>query len=485
MKKFFIGLSKGLRVILSVALISTIAFGIYYYLDKAFDNLEKDSSVNFINFPDDTIDVLVLGSSHAQFSFDPSFVYAKKGLYSYVAASACQPLEVSYQMLREVLKHHNPKVVILEVFTATPQHEICYDDSCYILPLHAFTGQEKHNIINYLSEEKAESYRFPLTNNHNEWKTKDSIDFLLPENVLKEEMRNEDGYIYTDGVEYYPYNWWHALTYPEDDEVELVPLAQESLDNIYQTCIENDIKLILYKTGIDGIDQINQSYRHKVWKWANERDIPYIDYVDEGKQRGYYINIHTDSFHAYISGAGIVTTDLIDLMDTMNIEFNHNHDPRLDKMYESFALDDFGLYLRYEFAPKKYLKTLSNGFLGTIYLRNNAHGDDLNDYNYELLRQMGATDINREKNYFAIIHNNELVAISDTRLEETYNNHKIVIDYTGIYIDDVRLDNPNAYLSFVYEGNVDDPEKQAVITVKNIDVFSDFEYGFNDYDWDK
>ena len=72
MKKFLIALLKGLRVLLSVALISAMSFGIYYYLDKAFETKGESTLSNFPNFPKNSLDVLVVGSSHGQYSFDPS-----------------------------------------------------------------------------------------------------------------------------------------------------------------------------------------------------------------------------------------------------------------------------------------------------------------------------------------------------------------------------------------------------------------------------
>ena len=479
------GILKAFRVLLSAILICIITFGIYYYLDKAFNNLEKNSTTNFKNFPDNTIDVIVLGTSQAQYSFDPAIFYSNTGLYSYVAGSSCQPMKLTYEMLKEVLKTQHPKLLILEVFAATPQLEGCMDENaCYIIPLRSFTGQEKQNVIGFLSEDKANEYRYPLINNHNDWKNKEDIDFLKPENVFKKELERETGYIYLDGIEELPFNWWHAMIHEKDIKAEIDPIDLEALNNIYDLCKENDIKILLYKTQIDGIDEINQSVRHKVWEWAEERNIPYADFVDNSYGSGFYINIHTTSFHPYISGAAIVTTDLLDVIKTLNIEFDHHSNEVLDKMYHDISTDNLAKMLKYENDPKKYLETFSNGYFGTFYIRNNTHGDDISDKIYEYLRKIGANDINKENNYYAIINNGELVSYSNIAINEEYNGHKIVINSEGIFIDDIKYDDSNVYLSFVYETDKHHDNDDIIQITKNIDVFSAFDNGKFNYERD-
>ena len=480
------GLTKALRVLISSLLMLIVMSGIYFYLDKAFEINGDNEINNFINFPDNTLDVIVLGSSHAQHSFDPAIFYANSGLYSYVAGSPCQPIEVSYQLLREVLKHQKPKVLVLEVFTTTPQRKVCNGDSCYVLPLCALSGQEKQNIINYLPEDKANEYRYPLINNHNNWKEKNDIEFLKPNNIFKEkEIINELGFLLDYGVEVYPANWWHATVHEKDVDVEIEEHILENLNNIYDLCQKNDIQLILYKTQIDEIDEINQSVRHKVWKWADEKNIIYYDFVDHGKDDGFYINIHSDSYHSNIAGAGIVTNKLYHIIDNLNINFNHQQNDKLDVIYHDQAIDHLALMTKYEFDPIKYFNVLGDGYYGIIYLKYNTHGDDLCDQIYENIRKMGIKDFDRNNNCFAIIEDGEIKVISDTKIDQEYNGHKIIIDQNGIIYDGQQQDYSDSYLSFVFEADSRKENDEAFYISKSIDVFGAIDYGFYHYDWDK
>lgn len=143
----------------------------YNFFSSKFKNPEANYNYSFHNLPENSMDVIVLGSSHAQYSFSPNFFYEDTGLYSYVLGSACQPLEVSYQMLREALKTQNPKLVVLETYTATPLRSWCEADSCYVTAEYQMRGIEKINTINYLPEEKAKTYRNDFINYHNDWRT--------------------------------------------------------------------------------------------------------------------------------------------------------------------------------------------------------------------------------------------------------------------------------------------------------------------------
>ena len=482
MKKFLIALLKGLRVLLSVALISAMSFGIYYYLDKAFETKGESTLSNFPNFPKNSLDVLVVGSSHGQYSFDPSIFYEETGLYSYSLTSACQPFEVSYYFIKEALKTQDIKLVILEGYRATPESEKCSDDSCYVLPITALTGEEKYKVIDFLPEEKANDYYFPLKNNHNDWKIKEDIEFLKPENVLKKDVLNKNtGYIYRDDIDEYPSNYWHANLYDHDIEAEMKPEVIDYLNKIYDLCQENNIQLFLYKTQIDGVDEYNQSVRHLLWKWADERNISYYDFIDNLWDDNFYINIHTDSFHPYITGAAIVTNRIANTIKGLNIDFNHQSYKELDELYDYNARIYLTQMVRLEHDPKQYFRILSDGYKGTIYLRYLGHGEDPCNQIYDAFRKMGLTDFDRNHDCFAILSDGQVIASSNTEINENFNGKNVRINKDGIYIDDQEYPGNTHYLTFLFDSE-EYAWNEDVKTYKEINVFTGMDLGFEDYD---
>ena len=69
----------------------------------------------FLAEPEDSLDVIYLGSSFAYCDINPSIVYDSSGLTGYVMAGSEQTLSITYWYLREILKTQSPSAVVLEV----------------------------------------------------------------------------------------------------------------------------------------------------------------------------------------------------------------------------------------------------------------------------------------------------------------------------------------------------------------------------------
>ncbi|EYE88719.1 hypothetical protein Q428_06420 [Fervidicella metallireducens AeB] len=87
-------------------------------IDGAKDTYAKYKWHEFYNMPEESIDLVFLGSSHAYRSFDP-FVFDKEiGLKSFNMGSPLQKPVESYYVLKETLEYQKPSVVIFEVYWA-------------------------------------------------------------------------------------------------------------------------------------------------------------------------------------------------------------------------------------------------------------------------------------------------------------------------------------------------------------------------------
>lgn len=64
--------------------------------------------------PEDSIDVLYLGSSFAYCDWNPSVIYSTSGLTGYVMAGSEQTPSLSYWYLKEALKTQTPQAVVME-----------------------------------------------------------------------------------------------------------------------------------------------------------------------------------------------------------------------------------------------------------------------------------------------------------------------------------------------------------------------------------
>ena len=114
MKKFL----SFIQIFIKGAILLLCTLVIYNFLNSMFLNKEVYRGDSFHSLPEDTLDIVVLGSSNAQYSYVPEYTYLDDNLYSYVLGSACQPIKVSYEMLKEALKTQKPK------YHLAPEHPL-------------------------------------------------------------------------------------------------------------------------------------------------------------------------------------------------------------------------------------------------------------------------------------------------------------------------------------------------------------------------
>ena len=419
-----------LKIVMGVCVICGSFYFGYNFLSNKFRNPDAYYNDSFHNLPENSMDVIVLGSSHAQYSFSPTFFYEDTGLYAYVLGSACQPLEVSYQMLREALKTQSPKLVILETYTATPLRSVCEADSCYVTAEYQMRGMEKINTINYLPEEKAVTYRNDFINYHNDWRTKETFDFLFEED--DKSIDQSFGYIPIESDSSYD-NWWYAIKYNDkNNDVELDGLDLDSLNNILNLCRENNIELLMYFTPMDMLDELNQKYRYKVWEYCEDNNVKYVDFVDLSEELDYRIPVHNDGFHSKVTGANVTTSYLANFIKDNNYEFNHKEDENLNKLYE-YYVDLYDYFLFYgEHNPGKYLDRVVNyPYLKIIRYK----GTKLNGSLREAFVKMNLNDMIEGANYYAVINNGVVIASGQDDIGLDVDNHYVEVNSNGIYMD--------------------------------------------------
>ena len=82
----------------------------------------------FYQLEDNTVDVLILGSSHAFENINTGTLWEEYGMASYILAGSIQPMWNTYYYLQEALKTQTPELIVLEGFCTTFDQEFI-DDS--------------------------------------------------------------------------------------------------------------------------------------------------------------------------------------------------------------------------------------------------------------------------------------------------------------------------------------------------------------------
>lgn len=110
MKKNFI------KIISFVLLFTLTITGTLHALDfKYLDSTFKLDA--FYDLPENSVDVLVLGSSHAYQGINTAVMWNEYGYAAFDLCGAAQPIWNTYYYLEEALKTQTPKVIILDVYT--------------------------------------------------------------------------------------------------------------------------------------------------------------------------------------------------------------------------------------------------------------------------------------------------------------------------------------------------------------------------------
>ena len=115
-------MKKKLRIFLRVVIVIAAAALLAGLLNAVLIIKRTDgitSMQNFYRQEEDTVDVLILGSSHAGRNFDAAALWDGYGISSYALWGSVQPFWNSYYFLREALEYQTPDVVVLDVYAAT------------------------------------------------------------------------------------------------------------------------------------------------------------------------------------------------------------------------------------------------------------------------------------------------------------------------------------------------------------------------------
>ncbi len=445
MKKFL----SFIQIFIKGAILLLCTLVIYNFLNSMFLNKEVYRGDSFHSLPEDTLDIVVLGSSNAQYSYVPEYTYLDDNLYSYVLGSACQPIKVSYEMLKEALKTQKPKLVILEVYTTMPLSSVCGDDSSYVLAGYQMRGEERTTTFNFLDADKASTYNNEFINSHNNWRTAESLEELKPldeNNFDTSKVDTAFGFVFNWMTHDYT-NKWFPNVYEEDIDVELDEEDVQALNDILTLCKENDMELLLYKTPIDSISQEDQSYLHKVWQWADENNVKYIDFIAKASELGLYINEYTDSIHAYMNGAGVITNYINEFIK-QNYSFNHVDNDFYENIMTSVSYEYTQIYMDQEYNPLYYATRVKYyDKLKAISIK------DINsnpDYYNQLITNLGLSNSNNSDNLFALMYGDTVLMYSDNEFTYDYEGNKFIFNENGIYLNDIQISIKDDYNIIVF-----------------------------------
>ncbi len=315
-------MKKNIKKIFFFLAISVILLIFLQNIVMPKDTLEY-TEIKMENFEDDivkTCDVLFFGTSHMVYGVSPMTIYENTGIVSYNMGTSAQSIEVTYHLLKRVLKCNNPSVIVLDVsslfFDQFEQIRWHYTmdrmsfniDKLYML-------NEYYHVQNKYANESVKkdswlSLVFPIIQYHNRWDELIPEDFVLntdfyytageciassvqatntnlemlntEADVLKE--KNDDNMIESVqfGEEYVEYSQQSLYSYYISD------YSKQYLLKIVDMCRKKGVEVILTKIPVMKLPSEyssawTQQKSNEVKAFAKENNIEYIDLLYDNK----------------------------------------------------------------------------------------------------------------------------------------------------------------------------------------------------------
>lgn len=227
--------------------------------------------------PDDSVDVVVFGSSRAWRGVDTELLYREFGINAYNYGINWQKINTTALFVKDALKDQSPDIAVVEVRNLSKRlkdKEFC-GEIYYTRALSWNT-----DLLNYLREalNKAPvqvlSYLFPVISTHNSWP--DLVDGQQEHIITVQELLDKRGSV----IDTASRNVVPVTLGDNSKGKELRPASRKILDSIVETCREKGTKVIFYLTPCTG----NYYYTEAMEAYARENGCVYLDgftYLDE------------------------------------------------------------------------------------------------------------------------------------------------------------------------------------------------------------
>ncbi len=322
------------------------------FLPKWSDEYKSGTTArSFYELPENSIDVLILGSSHVICGIDANHLYAEYGISAYSCGTEAQPILGSYVWLREALRFHELKAVVLDVADVfASSDEASYRKSFDYMRLSSvkLDGLRRYREIN--PEMSFGSYLFPLITYHNRWDELTAEDFDGPADLALRGFypRGE-----VRGVEF------GGIDLADTDE--RYPIGEQNLADflaIVELCEAEGIELVLVETPSIDFDTASHNAIQAI---ADEHGLRFMDFnVTSQWPNIDYPNHMADFKHFNLHGAAAASDYIAaELLSKLSLP-DRRGDRHLDELDAVYQAERSKTLLRSAPDALSYLQTLKD-----------------------------------------------------------------------------------------------------------------------------
>ena len=269
MKKTIIRIT-GFILILTICLgylnsVFKLKYGDGIYCLKKYYELEKD-----------TVDVLVLGSSHAFEDFNTGTLWDEYGISSFVLGGSTQPMWNTYYYLKEALKYKTPDLIVLEGYgtTFTPEFLNAFvDDSKIIKNVIGFNwSSDKVDLIQTsVPENQWNDFYLEYPLYHNRYKEMSKAEFF----------DNQGNPFWMDWKGFGCNMETQAFAAPDisgiSDKKPLYEKTEQYYRAILELAAEENIPIIVVVAPYACITEEDQKLYNTASEIAGEYDVPFVN----------------------------------------------------------------------------------------------------------------------------------------------------------------------------------------------------------------
>lgn len=378
----------------------------------------------------DPMDVVLLGSSHMNSGINPNVLWNQYGITSFNYATGGQPIDVTYYLLKEVLKTHKNPIVVVDLYYLGLTNK--FGDDGYVsnvLDNLKFSTNKINAIINSTPIKQWPSYFFPIFKYHGRYKelTENDFDF---DPVISYYQKGFDA-----GLDYYEKeNTSDPLTSEISD---IPPKSEKYLNKIITLSKEQGFKLIFTNTPQDYNETKGSSswvkdpakMFNKIAEISKNNNIPFINYPNMINELEF--DFKTDMFnagHLNISGSNKVTLNFGKFLKENYALVDHRNDvgyKEWNSDYIYYTHMESQATLTREIDIKDYSTLLENKNY-IIVVSSNDDGISKNVTLKDAFAQLGLK-INEQNN----VGSNYLAVINDNKVEsEILSSSKLSKEFT-------------------------------------------------------
>lgn len=442
MKRFLVNWCK---VLITVIVLVCFTLFSFTYLSDFFRYKDNGDEVDYIqSLPDDTLDVLFVGSSQAQYSIHPPFFYELTGLNSMVAGSGCQNLSVSYAIMQEVFETQQPQYVVLDVYTATHTSvDSCYADEMVYVGSQLVDDPYRADALQGIKDQgndTYDNYYYDLGFTHDNWKNLE-LDTIINRLQSKQNpYEGSFGYVYMPFE--YDYTYTPLMVYDPSAISEIEPLTKNYIDLMLDLCKKNNAELVLVKVPAD-IGEEDQALVRGVLDYGKQNGALTLNLIDKAEEIGWFLNRNGDTFHNNIKGAYKTTAAIADLLLEQSELVSKDESHSLASLYRD-QVNEYAYYLT-EKNDDIYENLLIADRLNlTTFLYYDAHSkSNMQSGDYAMLESIGfdISDIsNLRSTYQLVDENGNVVATSDGSSPLSYEGIEITFTDTGFSLNGSNYD---------------------------------------------